>query len=536
MTIRRLISLSTAITLAVLGVLVFSVWSGFRQAKESSREENAVALPALVAMLETRFQVIQIQQYLTDVSATGEADGFKEARTAYDRAVTSLDTLVRLAPALASDVSSTKISLAKFHALGIEMANAYDKGGREAGNALMKRPGDGFDAQAERLTAQLETIEKSVRKKMADSAQLAEEKIAKAQAEAVALGLAVCLLVIGSGVVVYRQLIRILGSEPGYAAQIAQRIAEGDLSQDVANASGHRESLLGSIQDMQDGLRKLIGGIGETTGALTASAGELSLAAGKVSAAALAQSDKTSSMAASIEEMSVSITVIADSAGQARQSAVDAQQLSAVGAAAVAEAVSEMDNVSNAVMNTAASVRALGERSEQITGIVNVIREIADQTNLLALNAAIEAARAGEQGRGFAVVADEVRKLAERTTNATNEIRATVNSVREGTASAVTDMAAGSDRLLAGVATIRRAGESMARIQHGVDLVLSAANEISASLKEQDLANQHIARNVEGIAQKTEETSVVVNNVAESANQLEMLARSMSESVHRFRV
>jgi methyl-accepting chemotaxis protein len=241
-------------------------------------------------------------------------------------------------------------------------------------------------------------------------------------------------------------------------------------------------------------------------------------------------------MAASIEQMSASTSVIATHAEHVQRSAEDAQKLSVAGSTAVAGAVSEMDRIANQILGTARTVTALGEQSGQITRIVGVIREIAEQTNLLALNAAIEAARAGEQGRGFAVVADEVRKLAERTSSATNEIRATVDSVREGTLAAVSEISAGSDALLAGVGLIRRAGESMDQIQRGVDRVLGAANEISLSLKEQDLANQHISQNVEGVAQMTEQTSLVVQNVSVSAAQLEDLARSMSESVHRFRI
>ncbi len=536
MTIKRLITLSTAATLAVLCLLVFNVWNGFRQSQSSSHEANTVALPALVAMLEARFQVIQIQQYLTDVSATGESDGFADARTAYERAGASLDIVAGHQPELGGQVASIKTSLAGFHALGVEMANAYIKSGRAAGNLLMKRPDDGFDASAERLTAKLEALEKSVRKTMSDSAELAEGKIARARTEALILGLAVCLLTIGSGVVVYRLLIGILGSEPDNVAQIAQGIAGGDLSQQIAVATTGSRSLLGSMRDMQEGLRTLIVRIGDATGLLSRAAAELTNSATQVSTAAVAQHGRTVAMAASIEQMSVSTSVIATHAEHVQRSAEDAQQLSVAGSTAVAEAVSEMDRIANQILGTARTVTALGEQSSQITRIVGVIREIAEQTNLLALNAAIEAARAGEQGRGFAVVADEVRKLAERTSSATNEIRATVDSVREGTLAAVSEISAGSDALLAGVGLIRRAGESMNQIQRGVDRVLGAANEISLSLKEQDLANQHISQNVEGVAQMTEQTSLVVQNVSASAAQLEDLARSMSESVHRFRI
>jgi methyl-accepting chemotaxis protein len=536
MTIRRLMYISTALTLAMLLVLVLVVRSGFRQAIESSHQENSVALPSLVAMLETRFHVSQIQQYLSDVSATGEADGLKDAKAAYESALNDLDSIGSHSSELSAQIQVIKGNLTKFYGLGVEMATAYSTTGREAGNILMKRPGDGFDAQAEKLNAEMESLEKVVRTNMDTSANTAENQISSAQIISISLGLALCVLVVGSGVAVYRLLIRILGSEPNYASEIAHRIAAGDLSQEIRIPAAGRDNLLGSICDMQDGLRTLIRTIGETTDALAIAAHELSVAASQVSTAAAAQSDQSASMAASIEEMAVSITHISDSASHAHQSAIEANQLADSGSVTVSDAVREMASISGSVSSTTDSIRALGERSAEIAQIVDVIRDIADQTNLLALNAAIEAARAGEQGRGFAVVADEVRKLAERTANATVEIRRTVESVRDGTAAAVVEMDGGNAKVLAGVSLIEQAGSSMHQIKGGVQLVLTAADEIAAALKEQDTANKDIARNVEGIAQMTEETANIVMNVSDSAIRLEQLAQSMSASVHRFKI
>jgi methyl-accepting chemotaxis protein len=181
-------------------------------------------------------------------------------------------------------------------------------------------------------------------------------------------------------------------------------------------------------------------------------------------------------------------------------------------------------------------ITSLGEQSHQISNIVMVIKEIADQTNLLALNAAIEAARAGEQGRGFAVVADEVRKLAERTTQSTQEIAAMIQSIQAGTDNAVAGMSEGSTRVNEGVRMVGRAGSSMELIQDGVQKVLAAIGDISASLREQNASSNQIARNVEGIARMTDETSTIVRDVAASADQLEQLAAALKDSVGQFKL
>jgi methyl-accepting chemotaxis protein len=240
-------------------------------------------------------------------------------------------------------------------------------------------------------------------------------------------------------------------------------------------------------------------------------------------------------MAAAVEEMTASIHSVARYAQDARAMAETSGRISDSGAAVIGSAIREMSNIAETVRTSSGAVAQLGAQSQQIASIVNVIRDIADQTNLLALNAAIEAARAGEQGRGFAVVADEVRKLAERTTQSTLEIATMVEQIQSGAGNAVTSMDLGVTQVEAGVKLASQAGESIAEIKNGAAQVDQAVISISDALSEQTAASQDIASNVEKIAQQAENNHSQALSTSSAAADLETLAEQLRKSIARFR-
>jgi len=187
-------------------------------------------------------------------------------------------------------------------------------------------------------------------------------------------------------------------------------------------------------------------------------------------------------------------------------------------------------------MHAALTIEDLGKKSEQIQGIVKSIQEIADQTNLLALNAAIEAARAGEQGRGFAVVADEVRKLAENTSKSTQEISAMTETISGNTNEAVAEMEAAVEMVKSGALLAGQAGASIVEINDGASRVLSGVEDISTSIQEQSLAGREIADNVEKVAQMSEENSAAVKEVSGTVGKLERLSQFLAESMQHFKI
>ena len=248
------------------------------------------------------------------------------------------------------------------------------------------------------------------------------------------------------------------------------------------------------------------------------------------------QTQATVAMAAAIEEITVSIATVADSANNAHDMALEAGKLSGEGASTVRGAVGEMGKISASVGHSTQMIRELDKKSTEISNIVNVIKEIADQTNLLALNAAIEAARAGEQGRGFAVVADEVRKLAERTTVSTQEIAKMIDAIQSSTQSSVQGMDLSSSQVHEGMLMAQRSGDSMVHIEASTDKVREAVDGISSALREQSLAANQLAQEVEKIAQKSEMNGALAKQSSAAAQHLEEQAQALKLTVNRFKV
>jgi methyl-accepting chemotaxis protein len=335
---------------------------------------------------------------------------------------------------------------------------------------------------------------------------------------------------------VSRNLIRTLGGDPLYASQITRRIAAGDLTTEVECATGDTSSVLAGMKEMQQTLRTMINEIVRGAEQLSSASEQLLHASEDVAARSRQQSESASAMAAAVEEMTVSIDQVAENAREAHTISVHAGDLSSKGAHVIQNAAAEMHNISEAVQSSSAIIEDLGRQSDQITSIVNTIKEIADQTNLLALNAAIEAARAGEQGRGFAVVADEVRKLAERTTLSTAEIAGMVGKIQNGTRNAVSSMETGVVQAGKGVDLASQAGTSITEIRNGSVRVMEVVNSISDSIREQGTVSSEIAKNIERIAQMSEESASAIQHTTDAARHLQQLSSGLHNSVSRFKL
>jgi methyl-accepting chemotaxis protein len=264
-------------------------------------------------------------------------------------------------------------------------------------------------------------------------------------------------------------------------------------------------------------------------------AAELASAATEVSENSHEQSKSSSSMVACVEQLTASIHQVSDTATNVAKVSHDSDAAAAQGGGVMVQTIDQVRQIGERIKETAVSVQALGQASREITSIVQVIREVADQTNLLALNAAIEAARAGEQGRGFAVVADEVRKLAERTAMATQEITAKIAAIQNGSEAACVQMDLSVNQVGKGMAEADEAVAAVGRIKSNVARVDAEVSSISAALKEQGKASTTIAQQVEEVARASDGSCRGAEDAARLSRRLVTLSSTLRNAVACYR-
>ncbi|MBI4949482.1 MAG: type IV pili methyl-accepting chemotaxis transducer N-terminal domain-containing protein [Deltaproteobacteria bacterium] len=326
--------------------------------------------------------------------------------------------------------------------------------------------------------------------------------------------------------------------------ETVEAISQGDLSKraDIKVRFLGRElrdevtSLGGSVDAMAVQMSGVIGRITDSSNLLASAAEQLSSSATQIEVGANRQSGQTVQVATSMEEMNSTVIEVAKNSNKVSESARNAQSIAVKGGGVVSEAISAMQEVAESTSVTADTIKKLGKSSEEIGTIVSVINDIADQTNLLALNAAIEAARAGEQGRGFAVVADEVRKLAERTTKATKEISGMIRTIQSETGTAVSAMDDGTKRVEKGVRLANEAGDALKRIVTGVENVTDMISHIATSAEEQSATADEIAQNMDSIAEVAKTNVGAIADVSRATSEMARLATELKGLVANFRV
>ncbi|SEN34966.1 methyl-accepting chemotaxis protein [Pseudomonas sp. ok272] len=502
------------------------------RAKLGSTADNAVARAAEVekALLQgdnvAQFNsVVELGKLLQQArfqvrgyTYSGKADAQQPALDAIDNALNYLKTLPDQLP--------------EHHAANLQQASDALIGYR----AAVSQYRDSQVATATALKAMLEhgTLLLDLSKKLTTSQTEARDTDA-ADAKNTLLLVTVLALVFGllAAWVITRQIIIPLNQ----TLKVAERIAAGDLSHDL---DSQRRDELGqlqrAIQRMTSGLRELIGGISDGVTQIASAAEELSAVTEQTSAGVNNQKVETDQVATAMNEMAATVQEVARNAEEASEAAVAADQQAREGDKVVGEAIAQIERLATEVGNSTEAMGHLKRESDKIGSVLDVIKSVAQQTNLLALNAAIEAARAGEAGRGFAVVADEVRSLAQRTQKSTEEIEELIAGLQSGTQQVATIMDNSRALTDSSVELTRRAGGSLANITRTVSAIQAMNQQIAAAAEQQSAVAEEINRSVLNVRDVSDQTAAASEETAASSTELARLGIHLQTLVGKFKV
>ncbi len=352
------------------------------------------------------------------------------------------------------------------------------------------------------------------------------------------LEVVLALLGLAAGFVVAVFVPRSIAANVFRMAGLIEEIANSNLAVADMQVTTHDEvgRAAISLNEMKNNLRGLIQSIASTAEHVASASEEISSSAAQQAGSAQSQKDQTTQVATAMQEMSTSVHEVSENSNRAADASRQAAETARQGGVIVDDSLAKMRAIAESATATAQKVEELGKSSDKIGRIIGVIDDIADQTNLLALNAAIEAARAGEQGRGFAVVADEVRKLAERTTSATKEVAQMVQGIQDGTKTAVAAMHDGTKQVEDGVLTTAKAGESLQQIIKMSERVGEMIAHIATAATEQSSATEQVNQNVELIARLVNESAIGAGQSAKACQDLSGLALDLQKMVSSFKL
>ncbi|RMV69582.1 Methyl-accepting chemotaxis protein [Pseudomonas caricapapayae] len=482
---------------------------------ELLKADNILAFNGIVGVSKLIQQArFQVRGY----TYSGRPDFEKNANQAIDDAITGINTL-------AGDISSDYMPSLQQAIAGLKGYRAAVGQYRDAQAASRVALEKMTTLGVSMLATSNDLIARQNKSRDADS-----EKSVTMIAAATALALVLSIL---AAWVITRQITTPLRE----TLEVVERVASGDLSRNLkVDRKDELGKLQSTIQRMTVSLRELVGGIRDGVTQIASAAEELSAVTEQTSAGVNSQKVETDQVATAMHEMTATVQEVARNAEEASEAAVAADQQARDGERVVNEAIAQIERLASAVGNSSEAMGALKQESDKIGSVLDVIKSVAEQTNLLALNAAIEAARAGEAGRGFAVVADEVRSLAQRTQKSTEEIEALIARLQSGTQQAATVMDSSRELSTSSVELTRRAGGSLENITKTVSAIQAMNQQIAAAAEEQSATAEEINRSIINVRDVSEQTSAASEETAASSVELARLGNHLQLLVSRFTV
>ena len=470
------------------------------------------------AVIELSKLLQQARYQVRGYTYSGKADAEQPALTAIDNALKNLESLPSRVPDQhIANLQQATESLKAYRAAVAQFRDSQVKNAAALVN--MSAQGDILIAVSKKLT-ESQTVVRDT-----DAAR-AKNLLLIATALAVAFGLLAAWAITRQIIIPLNQTLK-----------VAERVAAGDLTHNLVSL---RRDELGqlqrSMQSMTQGLRELVGGISDGVTQIASAAEELSAVTEQTSAGVNNQKIETDQVATAMNEMAATVQEVARNAEEASEAAVAADQQAREGDKVVGEAIAQIERLAVEVGHSTEAMGELKRESDKIGSVLDVIKSVAQQTNLLALNAAIEAARAGEAGRGFAVVADEVRSLAQRTQKSTEEIEELIVGLQNGTQQVATIMDNSRTLTDSSVELTRRAGGSLESITRTVSAIQAMNQQIAAAAEQQSAVAEEINRSVLNVRDVSDQTSAASEETAASSVELARLGTHLQMLVGRFKV
>ncbi len=484
---------------------------------------------------ELRLHIVQVQQWLTDISATrgldGLDDGFSEAKHHAEMFYEALDKLTVLDQGRRAEYTALRAAFDDYYQLGRDMARAYIDGGPISGNVMMRQ----FDDTAKVLYENLDPLLADIDSELtAHEQQLVSETHRAwvlAIIFAVVYGLAMVCSVLGLYFFLIKPLYQTLGMTRGLSE------GESDLTRRLdEKVLGEFGMLAKMINTFVARVQSDVVHLDRAVANMVATSKTLKKSIESTNSVMARQQAETDQVATAINEMTATIHEVAHNAVAAAESATSADTQAGQGRLVVEDTIKVINSLAKEVARAAEVIHTVERHSEGIGQVSDVIRDIADQTNLLALNAAIEAARAGEQGRGFAVVADEVRNLAQRTQESTVEIQKIIEQLQGSARQAVEVMSDSRSRAESSVQQAVEAGAALDMITADVTAISDMNTQIASAAEEQGAVAEEINRSVVNIRQVSDQTITEMKGLIKAENNLGQLVAELKSLVGRFKV
>lgn len=527
--------------LATFGVLILlqGVQGAFLFTHSARVNETAVRVaeqyqPQVSKAYELRIAVIQIQQWLTDISATrgldGLNDGFDQAAARYQLAKVLLSELVTLDARNAADYEEAGPALDAYYSAGKTMAQAYVEQGPTEGNRQMA----GFDAAAEALTQKVDELLASARERLDHQVSLQTDSAFLMKNMTLLSSVLFLGILVSLALVALRTVLAPISAMTRMARDLAQ--GEGDLTKHLDDSRGDELGIAASwINQFVSKTKTTIQTINEVTGEIRGVAGHLASVAEQADSDMSAQLQESQQAATAMNEMLASAQEVARNASETASGTEAVNGQSRAGKAVIDTTSSQIEALANEMDKAQKVIEQLGEESASIGSVLDVIKGISEQTNLLALNAAIEAARAGEQGRGFAVVADEVRTLASRTQQSTEEIQEMINRLQSSSSEAISVIDAGGRLAHTSVSSVQQANESLEEIRCRIETISEMNTQIATAAEEQSQVSLEIDRNITNIAQVAQNNAQSVSLLNSTSEKLKSNLQHLDQIMGQFK-